>query len=422
MSDSAHPGPRRSRWPRRLLPIALLGLAVAGFLLLRATRPVAPPVVAPEPAWRVQAVEVHPDRVAPHLWLYGTVEAPRQIELEAAVAAEVAQVPIREGQTVVAGANLVVLDDRDLTLILSQREAELRDLDAQIASEQARHVVQREALRREQTLLALAERALERAQDLQRRNMTSEAALDEARQVLERQALAVEMRQLEVSDHPTRLAQFQARRARAEALRDQARLDRERAIVAAPFPGLVVRVRVAPGDRVRVGDPLLALYPVADLELRAQIPFRYLPALRAAQAADTPPVATALVDGQPVQAVLERLGGQTDPGRGGLDALLRVTAGADVLAPGRVVALTLDLPPEDDVVALPFEALYGLNRVYRLEEGRLAAVAVEWVGERHEAEGRTVVLVRGPELRAGDRIVATQLPNAVTGLKVTVVE
>jgi multidrug efflux pump subunit AcrA (membrane-fusion protein) len=421
MSDSIHLGPRRSRWLRRLLPIVLLGLAVAGFLLLRATRPVTPPVAAPEPAWRVQAVEIRPGRVAPHLWLYGTVEAPRQIELEAAVAAEVAQVPIREGQTVAAGATLAALDDRDLALILSQREAELRDLDAQIASEQARHIVQRDALRREQALLALAERALERARDLQRRNMASEAALDEARQVLERQALAVETRQLEVSDHPARLAQLQARRARAEALRDQARLDRERAIVTAPFPGLVTRVRVAPGDRVRIGDPLLALYPVADLELRAQIPFRHLPALRAALAADAP-VATALVDGQPVQAVLERLGGQTDPGRGGLDALLRVTAGADVLAPGRVVALTLDLPPEDGVVALPFEALYGLNRVYRLDEGRLAAVAVEWVGERHEAEGRTVVLVRGPELRAGDRIVTTQLPNAVTGLKVTVVE
>jgi multidrug efflux pump subunit AcrA (membrane-fusion protein) len=422
MSDSINSGPPRSRWLRRFLPIVLLGLAVAGFLLLRATRPEPPPAAAPEPSWRVQVVEVYPGRVAPHLWLYGTVEAPRQIELEAAVAAEVTHVPIQEGQTVAAGAALVVLDDRDLALILSQREAELRDLDAQIASERARHAVQRDALRREQALLALAERALERALDLHRQKMTSEAALDEARQGLERQALAVEMRQLEVSDHPARLAQLQARHARAAALRDQARLDRERALITAPFPGLVTRVRVAAGDRVRVGDPLLALYPVADLELRAQIPFRHLPALRAALVADAPPIATAVVDGRPVRAVLERLGGQTDSGRGGLDALLRVTAGEEVLEPGRVLALTLDLPPEDDVVALPFEALYGLNRVYRLEEGRLAALAVEWIGERHEAEGRTEVLVRGPELRAGDRIVTTQLPNAVTGLKVTVVE
>ncbi len=422
MTDSLPPGPPRSRWSRRFLPLVLLGLAVAGFLLLRATRPVTPPAVAPEPAWRVQVVEVHPGRVAPHLWLYGTVEAPRRIELEAAVAAEVAQVPIQEGQTVVAGATLAVLDDRDLALILSQREAELRDFDAQMASEQARHVVQRDALLRERALRALTERALERALDLHRRKMTSEAALDEARQALERQALAVEMRQLEVSDHPARLAQLQARHARATALRDQARLDQTRATITAPFSGRVTRVRVAPGDRVRVGDPLLELYPVADLELRAQIPFRHLPALRAALAADEPPIATARVDGRPVRAVLERLGGQTDPGRGGLDALFRVTAGEEVLEPGRVLALTLDLPPEDDVVALPFEALYGLNRVYRLEDERLAALAVEWVGERHEAEDRTQVLVRGPELRAGDRIVTTQLPNAVTGLKVTVVE
>lgn len=87
-----------------------------------------------------------------------------------------------------------------------------------------------------------------------------------------------------------------------------------------------------------------------------------------------------------------------------------------------MLTLRVELPPEENVVALPFEALYGLDHIYRLADGRMAALTVERVGERREVEGQTRVLVRNPELVAGDRVITTQLPNAITGLKVTVDE
>ncbi|MCB1825637.1 MAG: biotin/lipoyl-binding protein [Candidatus Competibacteraceae bacterium] len=417
-----HRSRRASRLLKAVLPLALLGLAVAGFLLLKATRAVTPPVAAQEKSWRVSAIEITPSRLTPNLLLYGTVEAPLEAEIKAAVTADVAQVAVREGQTVVAGDTLVTLDERDLILSLRQREADLKESEAQIASEQARHAANLKALQREKTLLELAERAVTRSQNLNSRQLTSQSTLDEARQAVEKQALALNTRQLEVDDHAARLAQLQAHRARAEALRDQARLDRSRALVTAPFAGRVTRIPIAPGDRARPGDLLLALYPVGDLEIRAQIPFRHLPATRAALAANRPLRATATVDGHPVMAVLDRLGGETGQNSGGMDALFRVSEGADVLAPGRVLTLLLDLPPEEGVVALPFEALYGLDRIYRLVDGRMAALAVERIGERRELDGQARVLVRSPELAAGDRIVTTQLPNAITGLKVTVSE
>ena len=414
---------RRASWLLRVVPpLALIGLAVAGFVLLKATRAVTPPVAAQEKSWRVSTIEITPGRLTPNLLLYGAVEAPLEAEIKAAVTADVARVAIREGQTVATGDTLVTLDERDLVLSLRQRQAELKESEAQIASEQARHAANLKALQREKTLLELAERAVARTRNLNTRQLTSEAALDEARQAVEKQALALNTRQLEVDDHAARLDQLQARRARAEALRDQARLDLSRALITAPFAGRVTRIPVAPGDRVRPGDLLLALYPVGDLEIRAQMPFRYLPAARAALAANQPLRATATVDGHPVAAVLDRLGGEASRNSGGVDALFRVSEDAGVLAPGRVLALLVDLPPEETVVALPFEALYGLDRIYRLADGRMAALAVERVGERREAEGRVRVLVRNPELVAGDRIITTQLPNAITGLKVTVNE
>jgi len=391
-------------------------------MLLKATRAVTPPVAAQEKSWHVNAIEVSPERLTPNLLLYGTVEAPRKAEVRAAVTADVAQVKIQEGQTVAADAPLVLLDDRDLVLNVRQREADVREIEAQIASEQARHTANLDALKREKALLELAKRAVTRAQNLNTRKMVSESALDEAFQAVERQALALNARQLEVKDHTARLAQLQARRARAKALRDQARLDQVRATINAPFAGRVVQAPVAPGDRVRPGDLLLELYPVGDLEIRAQIPFRALPAVRTALAGNQPLLAVATVDDQPVAAQLDRLGGETGRNSGGVDALFRITEGAQWLIPGRVLTLRMNLLPQDGVVALPFEALYGLNRIYRLEEGRMAALTVERVGERQDAAGQAQVLARSPELQAGDRIITTQLPNAITGLKVEVEE
>lgn len=418
--------PSRSPYNLRLLkavlPLAVLGLAVVGFIMLKATRAVTPSVAAQEKSWRVSAIEVIPGPLTPNLLLYGTVEAPQKAEIRAAITADVAEVKIREGQTVATGDLLMKLDERDLALSLRQREADFQELAAQIASEQARHAANREALNREITLLQLAERAVARAKNLNTRKLTSESALDEALQVVEKQALALNIRQLEVNDHTARLAQLEARRARAEALRDQARLDLTRAKITAPFAGRVVQAPIAPGNRVRPGDLLVEMYPVSDLEIRAQLPFRALSAVHTALMADQPLQATATVDGQRIIAQLDRLGGETGQNSGGLDALFQVTAGAERLILGRVLTLVMDLPPEDNVVALPFEALYGLDRIYRLEDGRMVALTVERVGEQRNGEGKVQVLARSPDLQAGDRIIGTQLPNAITGLKVEVKE
>ena len=89
---------------------------------------------------------------------------------------------------------------------------------------------------------------------------------------------------------------------------------------------------------------------------------------------------------------------------------------------GRTVALIVDLPPVHASVALPYEAVYGTNRIYRLDGERMHALQVERVGEQRNPDGSARALVRSPELQPGDRIVITQLPNAMDGLRVKVAE
>lgn len=404
------------------LPIFILILAVGGFALLWMARSPSLPVPVEEKAWRVSVVEIAPGRYAPDLLLYGSVETPRRASLRAAVNADVAEVPAAEGRRVTAGDPLVILDDRELELVLRQRLADLAEIEALMDSERQRYQSDLAALKRERALLDLAEKEVARAEDLYRRKLGSQSLLDEARQALERQALSLNTRRLAVDEHPARLAQLQARRARAMALKDQAQLDLQRTRIAAPFSGRIIRVPVAPGDRVQVGDLLVEAYPLTALEIRAQIPFSHLSAVRTALTEGIDLTAAGQVDDCPVQAALDRLGGEVSEASGGVEALFQIWQGAECLVPGRLLPLLMSLPPQDGLVELPFEALYGLERIYRLENGRMAAVQVQRIGEHRALDGTMRVLVKSPRLQAGDRIITTQLPNAVTGLKVIVAD
>ena len=250
----------------------------------------------------------------------------------------------------------------------------------------------------------------------------SRSQLDDAREAAERQRIAVAERRFAVREHASRKTQLEARVSRAEALLRMSALDETRTRVLAPFGGRITAVAVAPGDRVRAGDVLLSMYDVAQVEIRAQLPARLLAQIRTAMDAGETLAASSEVDGRTVAARLDRLAALVERGSGGVDGLFTVGGDADRLAIGRTLELRLELPAEDDVVALPLEALYGSDRVFLLDGDRMREVAVQRVGERRGADGEVRVLVRSPALVEGVQVITTQLPNAIDGLRVKLAE
>ena len=118
------------------------------------------------------------------------------------------------------------------------------------------------------------------------------------------------------------------------------------------------------------------------------------------------------------RARLLRLAGEVQ--NGGVEGLFAVDEGAERLPQGRFVRFDLALPAQSDLLALPYEAIYGGDRVYRVDDqSRLRPVFVERVGEVRDGE-HTRVLVRSTTLVPGDRVILTQLPNAVDGLLVQI--
>jgi len=386
---------------RRVLPVLILLLGLGGFLVLKATRPEARPVEPRERVWRVETAAVTPGEHRPTLSLFGRIEAPDRVRAAAPVAGRLLEVRVRDGERVGAGQVLARLDPQDLEPRIAQARAE-------VEREMLKRAHDGDALAQERELLRLAELAVGRADKVQAQRLGSASSVDEARGQLARARLAVSVREQSLAEHPARLGLLQARLAEAE--RDAARAE-----VRAPFEARIGTVEAAAGDQLQANQAILTLYPVAGLYLRGKVPGSRSEELRLALTAGERLTAHGEYAGRSVTAVLERLSGEADAR--GVDALLRLGPGAEVPL-GAFVDLLLERPVAAGTVALPFAALHGGDRVFRVSEGRLRGVPVERVGELRAA-GESQVLVRAPELLAGTQVMVTHLPNAVDGLKVS---
>jgi len=398
--------------------VLILALSAGAAFFLIENKPPSDPVTTQEKSWTVQVMSAQPQRLHPQLRLYARVESPHTATLAAAINADVLEIPVREGDIVKKDAVLVRLDQSEVRLALQQREADLLDAKAAITSEKNRHANNISALPREEKLLALTRNAAKRTQRLQKKRAASESAVEDALQAVERQALTLSNRRLQIKNHPASLKQLEARLKRAKAQFELAQLDVERSLIKAPFNGIIAQVQTSPGERVRIGTSLIAMYDTQALEARTQIPERYLDTVFAALQQEQSLQAIAYSKGMKVRLELDRLAGQVQTNRGGTEALFRVTRGAQALRLGAFLDIRLQLPAEEQVIAMPYEAIYGSDTVYTLVDGRMQKQQVLRLGEYEDAEGEVLTIVRSEALAEGEKIILTHLPNAMQGLKV----
>lgn len=412
------PSERKKRriYTSLVLAVFLLLMGVGAFAYLKATKPEKPAVESRERVWQVAVTEIKLQRLSPQLVLYGKVESPDVYKAAAPGKGRVAAVQVSEGSRVKAGDLLAALDERDFLPAVSQSKADIAELEAQINSENLRYASDRESLEEQKKLLAISVAELERVERLEKRNLGSESALDQARQSVSQQQLALSSRQLSVTDHDSRLARLQASLERAKVRLSIAERDDERSRIIAPFDGIVSRLSVTVGNQVKVDDVILEMYALDGLEIRATVPGIYQQELLSATAKGKKYAASS---GE-VRLTLDRLSGVA--GTAGIDALFSIESGGDRLRLGQQLTVSLSRPDQPGIVMLPYQSLYGNDRIYRVNaEERLESVVIEQVGS-YNHDGTEMLLVRSDALRDGDRVVSTHLPNAVHGLKISVPE
>jgi multidrug efflux pump subunit AcrA (membrane-fusion protein) len=411
------------KFTRRLrsigLPLIILLAAAAVFIYMSRTRPESKPIEASEKSWTVNVEQVQPAAWSVMLTLYGKVEFLWASSLAAGINADVLTVSIIEGDSVHEGDVLISLDERDADLVLQQAEADVAQAKARISAQQVRHDTDLVTLPRERKLLQLSSDEVTRQQDLTRKKVGSQSALDNARQSVERQAISVAKLRQSINEHEPKMAELESNLVRAQALQGKAELELERATVKAPFNGRIASVLVAPGRRVRMGDPLIEVLATDVLMLRALIPQRYLSVIYQARAAGHELQVSGILDDRQLTANLMNLTAQVNQGSGGVEALFQIQGDVSLLQQGRLLQLQLKLPEQPGLIALPQEAMYGTNQIYRVDpEHRLRLLEVERVGETTTGSGDSKVLIRAPQLQPGESVLVTQLPSAVDGLLV----
>lgn len=410
---------RHLKWT---LPLIILGCAIAAFVMLKNSKPKAPSKPVVEKVWSVKAIKAQVSNYQPEIILYGKVEAPDEVKLSSPVTAYAQSIAIKEGDTVKAGEPLIQLDTRDSELILQQREADVSAIDAQINALKIQHAANKKALQIEKRLFNLSSKTVSRYQDLKKRKAISEDQFDNAQMSYNQQALSLNNREQAINAYPAQLAQLEAQKSKAVALKDTTLLDVKRSTIKAPFNGRVTAVNIAAGDRVKSGDTLASVYSPESLQIRSQVPNQALPIIRQLLQQAQQLHARSEFDGEALQLNLERLASSAQNGKSGVDGLLTFGSNTIYPEPGRTLEMTLVLPGQPGLIAIPPSALYGTDRIYTVQDNKLKAVTITRSGNLYDTQGNNQLLIRTSEIKDGDVIVTTQLPNAISGLPVKVTE
>jgi len=409
---------QKHKWFLPLIILLVAGLVISALV---ATKPAPPKKETKEKEWLVSIEHIELGTASPQINLLGHVESPFDSTLSAAIVADVLSVPVRDGQTVKKGDVLIVLDAREINLTVSQRQADVRELQAQIISETNRFESDKRSLEEEQRLLDIAVQGVGRQAKLKASNLVAQERFDNAESQRAQQALSLNARKLNIADHPSRLNQLKARLTRAKTSLNDALIDADRAQVKAPFDGVITAVSIAPGERVQMGQALVSLYDRNNMEVRSQIPDRHVSLIQSSLKKGVEIKAYANSYGQTTALQLKRLSGQANLKSGGIDAIFTPEKLDHDLLLNNSLQVQVDLPSLNNTFTLPLSAIYGTNRVYRVEEGRLQSINVDILGKQFSVkQSQDRVIIRSKVLKERDTITTTQLPSAISGLKVKV--
>jgi RND family efflux transporter MFP subunit len=213
----------------RFLPNArrASGLAIPFLLLATLVRAQGPP---PAP---VEYTEAREHRVRQNVRLPGSLEARTASPVTSEVEGFVVELIAREGARVGKADPLAQLRTTNLQLRLRSAEGQLKEAEAR---------------------LARAQLALQRAERLLEQKLAPQEQVDDAE------------------------SEFRAWEGRLEQTRadiERIELDIERCTIRAPFAGAVVAKHIDVGAWIRVGEPVVELESIDELEIRVEVPERY---------------------------------------------------------------------------------------------------------------------------------------------------
>jgi RND family efflux transporter MFP subunit len=424
---------------RRLLiiPPVLAGVALLVFFVRGGSEPEKEPPA--EKARPVSVIAVPLVEFVPRAIGYGNVQPGRSWEAVAEVSGRIVakHVLLESGEIVSGGLEVLRIDPGDYQLAVESAKSKIRGAEAQIAELDVRELNAGQSLKIEQRGLTLAEKELARKQSLLKRGTIAQATVDEVERTVLSLRQAVQGHKSSLALIPAEREVLQANLSLYQAELQQAERNLDRTRIATPFDGRVAEVSVEERQFAAAGQVLAVIDGVDTAEVAAQIPLQRMRYLFAASEG-----AGASIELKELGSVFEQLG---------LTAIVRLRAGdLEVAWDARFARIreTIDPATRTVGVVVAVDNPYGLARAGRrpplaknmyvevelrgepveesivvprsvLHEGMVYLLGAENRLRRQPVtvginQGSLATITKG--LKAGDRIILTDLVPAVDGM------
>lgn len=415
-------------WPiaRPWLILALSLLVVALLVLTKSEKQ---PQSKPETAWPIAAHTIARQSLNPSAIVYGQVEPLYSTTLRAGTVGYVQSLRAQEGLSFKKGAELAVIDPIDASLTAEERSQSVQRLEAMLEEAKIKYEFDKIILEQQEKLIEIASKSVERQKNLAKRSVASQANIENAQLDLFREIISLQNRKLIVENYPERIKQLTAELNSAKTALKQASLDLSRTRIIAPFDGRVSSRAISIGDRVQVNQALITIYDTNHLEIRAPFPSREIGLLQDIIQSDKTLLAELVEKDLSLKMTLNRIAANIGTNDAGIDVIFSIQQPNAPLRIGQTVKLNVQYPAIENIIAVPFAALFDVSQGYvvfkitsKEEAHRLQSVPIIIKGDYFTQSGEKYILIDSPELQNGDRILSTHLPNARNGLKVAIRE
>lgn len=403
-------------WLRSFVVAVLLLLAAAAAMMYAvSSREQSKPAEDVETITAVRAISVSPGPRRPLLFLPGEVRARDYAVLTSPLSADVLSVAVVEGDYVAADTRLLYFDLRELDLTRSRQKADITEIELQLDALRRDQKADADNLQDTARLLQLAEKNYLRNKELLGGGAVSEVQTESSEQAYRQRKLEYARMQNQLANYETREKTAQAQMARAKAQLAQTDLLVERARVLSPFAGRIARIHTAAGQRPAAGAALMEIFNPEKMRLVIALPQRH--------AADADGALRAVLrrGDALITLAFDGIEPRVDDG-GSIDAFFALPPDGGWVV-GATHEVRLELPPLDNLIAVPVDAIYNDDRIYRIgDDGRANAEFCRRAGLGLDGDDDTSALLHCPGLAGESRIVANQLPQLANRAKVEVIE
>ncbi len=365
----------------------------------------------------VETVEVLRDDLIQTVVASGRVMSPRRVRVGAVITGRVVAIPVTEGQAVKKGAELVLLEDKDVRAALAQAQAGVAQAAAKVR--QLREVglpAAQQALLQAEATLTQVRGQFDRTKRLQAQGFVGQSQLDDAQRNLDVAESQARAARVQVETNSTRGSDFAMAMTALEQARAAERVAQAKLpdiVVRAPVDGVLISRNVEVGDIVQPGKELFLLAPAGETQVIVQIDERNLSQLSLGQkalgSADAFP-------GRRFPAELIYINPGIDALRGSVEVRLRAPSPPDYLRQDMTVSVDIEVARRAQAVVAPTQAVRDATTaqpwVLAVRNGRAERVPVK-VGLR--GDGRLEVLEGAAP---GDALIPASLGLITAGQKV----